>query len=364
MKQTKTIYYYVSGHGFGHATRSAEVIRFLNLLAPELKIIVKTVAPKLIFQEVNAQIEYRQFNCDVGVVQTDGIHLDISQTRIKLKRMLDCLDSIAGSELHEAKTDNVVAVVSDVSSFPFTISKKLGIPGIGISNFSWDWIYESWLHTHPGFKDPIIQLKTEYSNCTQFLRLPFSDEMPVFPSLEDIPLIGRKASMDSSEVRFRLGLDRQKKLVLLSFGGLGLQPGSLGRLADFHDYLFISTISSGAPGLIFTQDQLIREGVRYPDLVRAADVVVTKPGYGIVSECFLNRTPMLYTDRGAFREYDVIVENLENYLPATYISQQAFFAGEWLDKLNCLLEKKFPSSNLPVNGAEIAAEKILELIFK
>ena len=49
-------------------------------------------------------------------------------------------------------------------------------------------------------------------------------------------------------------------------------------------------------------------GLRYEDLVRAADVVVTKPGYGIIAECLANDAAILYTDRGHFAEYDVLVE--------------------------------------------------------
>ena len=36
-------------------------------------------------------------------------------------------------------------------------------------------------------------------------------------------------------------------------------------------------------------------GVRYEDLVGAAEAVVTKPGYGIISECIANDAAVLYT---------------------------------------------------------------------
>ena len=39
----------------------------------------------------------------------------------------------------------------------------------------------------------------------------------------------------------------------------------------------------------------------------AVDVVITKPGYGIISDCVANGTAMLYTSRGRFAEYDVMV---------------------------------------------------------
>ncbi len=48
-------------------------------------------------------------------------------------------------------------------------------------------------------------------------------------------------------------------------------------------------------------------GLLYQDLVAAADVVVSKPGYGIVSECVANGTALLYTSRGRFIEYDLFV---------------------------------------------------------
>ena len=35
-------------------------------------------------------------------------------------------------------------------------------------------------------------------------------------------------------------------------------------------------------------------------LVGAADAVVSKPGYGIISECIANETAILYTSRGHF----------------------------------------------------------------
>ena len=77
-------------------------------------------------------------------------------------------------------------------------------------------------------------------------------------------------------------------------------------------------------------------GVRYEDLVGAAEAVVTKPGYGIISECIANDAAVLYTSRGHFPEYDVLVEEMPKYLRTAFISHDDLFAGKWethLDKL-------------------------------
>ena len=67
--------------------------------------------------------------------------------------------------------------------------------------------------------------------------------------------------------------------------------------------------------LYLSEQQLYDSGLRYEDLVRAADVVVTKPGYGIISEAIANDTALLYTSRGRFVEYDVLVKEMPT-LPA------------------------------------------------
>ena len=55
-------------------------------------------------------------------------------------------------------------------------------------------------------------------------------------------------------------------------------------------------------------------GLRYEDLVGAVDVVITKPGYGIISDCVANGTAMLYTPRGRFAEYEVMVREMPRLL--------------------------------------------------
>ncbi len=103
-------------------------------------------------------------------------------------------------------------------------------------------------------------------------------------------------------------------------------------------------------------------GFRYEDLVRAVDVVITKPGYGIISECIANDTALLYTSRGRFVEYDVLVSEMPRFLRARYISHDDLFAGRWGHHLDALLAQPSPSQAPPVNGAETAAELLLDFI--
>jgi L-arabinokinase len=104
---------------------------------------------------------------------------------------------------------------------------------------------------------------------------------------------------------------------------------------------------------------LYGRGLRYEDLVHAADVVVTKPGYGIISEAIANDTALLYTSRGHFVEYNVLVREMPRYLRTEFIDRKDLLAGNWGAALKRLLEKPPPPEKPDVHGAEAAAAEIL-----
>jgi L-arabinokinase len=107
------------------------------------------------------------------------------------------------------------------------------------------------------------------------------------------------------------------------------------------------------------ESQFDARGFRYEDLVGAVDVVLTKPGYGIIGECIAAGTAMLYTSRGEFREYDLLVNAFPDYLRSRFITQEDLFAGRWRAALEALLAAPAPPQTMVANGAEVAAERIL-----
>jgi L-arabinokinase len=103
-------------------------------------------------------------------------------------------------------------------------------------------------------------------------------------------------------------------------------------------------------------------GYRYEDVVRAVEVVVTKPGYGIISECAANDTAMLYTSRGRFVEYDVLVAGMGRYVRAAFIDHADLFTGRWRPHLDRLLAQPVPPERARVDGAEVAADLLLTIM--
>jgi len=93
--------------------------------------------------------------------------------------------------------------------------------------------------------------------------------------------------------------------------------------------------------------------------VAAADVVVSKPGYGIVSECAANDTALLYTSRGSFAEYDVMLAEMPRLLRCRYLAPEDLLAGDWQEAIEALLAQPRPAGRPRVDGASVAAAIIL-----
>ena len=74
----KKIAYYITAHGYGHGTRSCDIINALHGAAPEVPIVVKTDLPLAFMQShLPDAIRIVPGAFDVGLVQKDSIQVDL-----------------------------------------------------------------------------------------------------------------------------------------------------------------------------------------------------------------------------------------------------------------------------------------------
>lgn len=358
-----TIIFYISGHGFGHASRTATVINHLLQDRSPARVIVKSLAPEWFFREqIRGDFEFCPLECDTGVVQADSLNLDPAASLKKYADFLKQAEEIIETETGFAARENCRLVVGDIPPLAFEVAERAGVPSLGLANFSWDWIYQPYVERQPEYRYLLKSIRKSYRKAGLLLRLPLAGEMESFPAVRDIPLIARRAYVSADEVRKRLTLKDKRPLVILSFGGFSLGKEYFQKLLKIENCLWLASERVGfdLPGLRnVSREELLQLGLGYPDLVGAAEAVITKPGYGIISECIANRTKLLYTSRGEFREYPVLVEGIKRYLPSEFVSQEKLLRGEIREELFRLLEAPNEFSPPPINGAEAAADIIL-----
>jgi UDP:flavonoid glycosyltransferase YjiC (YdhE family) len=350
----------VSGHGYGHAVRSAQVAQ--ALLDRGARVIVRTEAPRWLFPQDVSWVPPLS-RLDVGVAQRDGLEIDIEETRRRWRAFMCNFAERAESEAALLKRQGVDVVVSDIPPLAFAAAAHAGVPCVGVGNFTWDWIYADW----PDFEDVVDCVRAGYASADLLLRLPFHSDAPdafsPFKHVEDVPLIARKAGQSRSEVRCDLGLSQHQCVALLSFGGFNARALNLEAFGEWGDYVFLVTppLPRSVNAVPANVRVLNETPADYVSLIAACDVVVTKPGYGIVADCLANRVAMLFTDRGPFREYAVLAAALPQLGRATYIPSQDLIRGDVGPYLQRLLALNTPWTDQPMNGAEVVARRVLEV---
>lgn len=353
---------YVSGHGFGHATRTAEVLRAVRELAPELPITVCTTAPSALFEGVVAgPFWVRGVLCDVGLVQKDALTIDEAGSAAVVREFLAGWVGLVAREAAWLREAGARLVLGDIPPLAFAAAAEAGIPSIGLGNFSWDWIYRHLAGRQPSLVDAARHAAAAYASASLLLRLPFAGDLSAFPRVEDVPLVVRRPAVGKAEARARLQLD-ERPVVLLSFGGVGMPGLAPSAFARLDGYVFLLTGRAGggeAPNLrrIEAAD-LSAARLGYADLVGAADVVVSKPGYGIVTDCIGARTRLVYTDRGDFPEYPVLVREMKHYLPVEFAPNEAVRQARLEEPLRRVLGLPFPEPPA-ADGARLAAARLV-----
>ncbi len=354
------IRYFISGHGLGHASRSCQIINTLRRRHPSLAVDVVSDAHPWFFRHfLDPGVPVRRERLDLGVLQLDSLVMDELGTLQAYRDFLPRRQTLIAGEAERLTTDGVSLTVGDVPPAAFAAAALAGVPAVAVSNFSWDWIYEGLLEKHPGYEDVLESLRGDYRQAGRLLRLPFHGDFPAFAAIEDLPLVARRAVLPPGEVKRRLGIEPQRRVALISFGGFGLQQFDFRPLTRLGDWIFLTEqgLGEAAANILVVEPGTIP----YPDLVAAADAVVTKPGYGIVSEAIANGAAVLYTHRGDFREQQVLIDALRRHARALVIDNATLRRGDWGPALETLLAQPQPPLTLAINGDEVAADRLAQL---
>ncbi len=349
-----TIVFYISAHGLGHASRSIELLKVLATRRPEARLVVRTAAPAWLFQATAPEIvELIPVETDAGVVQLDSLNVDARETAIRSARFYSTFDERADIEAAFLDARRTTIVLGDIPPLACAAAARARVPCVAIGNFTWDWIYDAnrmFNRLAPGVIDTI---RNAYAAATRALRLPMHGGFePMAAVTTDIPFIARRSIHDRADTRRRLGVSDDRPLVLASFGsgGLELPEITYGAIAK-SEGLTVLTPRFEPPAPL-----------AYQDLVAAADVVISKPGYGIVSECVANGTPLLYTSRGGFVEYEMFVVEMPRVLRCRHLPPADLLAGRWGGAVRALLAQAEAPERPRTDGADAAATEILNLV--
>ena len=351
---------YVTGHGFGHATRQSALAAALKRLRPDLDLEARTEAPAWIFTEPCPGLPVSRGGADAGLAQRDALDIDLDASLARHQALDAEWPRLVEEEAAWLRRRGAALVVGDIPPLAFAAAAEAGIPSIGVSNFTWDWILEPYAAEDPRWAPARRRCAAAYARAEEALRLPLCGPFPSFARVTDAPLLARHPDRGAAERwRARQGLDIDRRpLVLLTFGGFEIGPLSLKAGENLSGYAFAG-FGPKPEGLGADWHEL-RAGTSEDQLAASAacDVILCKPGYGMFSEALAFGKPVLYVPREGFREIGALVAGLGRRGACAALPREDFLAGRWRAGLERLLTGPAPAA-ARADGDEWIARRLL-----
>lgn len=353
-KESLTLAIYISDHGFGHASRNIPIIRYILEANNDIKIIIKTGKYqgefiKDLIGDSKGRVTY-YFDCmDIGLVLKDG-SLDIDNDKLtnEVKAYINTFDKRGNEEEEFLKKNNVNLVVSDIVPWIFKSSKALNIPSILITNFTWVDIYKEYLSE---------DLYSEYIQCYKladkalFYELYMEEMTYYIKNYENVSLCSRKFNSEK--------VDKIKR----SFEGPTVYL-SVGRSVNLIEEIDVSNLNYNfivTDGIKLLGDNvyyLPKETSNTQDYLMASDFVITKAGWGTISEALLAKKKIAVLSRNNIAEDRNTIKKLKNIDLAIEVNyDKNFDLNDILDKLKSY-NPRFDKYNLE-NDYKKIGEKLI-----
>jgi L-arabinokinase len=334
----------------------------LNRLAPARPVSIISDLPESFFRNrlhsgLNSHLPG---SFDIGMIQVDSIRVDVDQTLGRVERLYGKREVLIRQEAAFLKSAGFGLVVADIPAIPLEAAVLAGIPAIAIGNFSWDWIYSAYV-TKDSRWAPIIHAFAEgYAHADLLLRLPFYGEMSGFRRVEDLPLVASPGSQRRREIANLTGCPIESKWILFSFTTLEWDAAALERVTRLGDFKFFTVLPLEWKGNNFYSIDL--NSIPFSDVVASMDAVLSKPGFGIVSECIVNGKPLVYADRSDFLEYGPLLKGIQQCLRNAHIPAEKLYQGDLLEALEQIENAPEPPQKPERGGESVAARRLLDFL--
>jgi hypothetical protein len=285
--------------------------------------------------------------------------VDIKKTLFRYIEITRKNSNALSREVEWCRDKKIDCIVSDITPFAFEVASAARVPSIAVTNFSWYDIYREYVSTYSLFMTYLEKMCDQYKSAHLLLRLYPSLPMGYFPVHKDIAPVGRKGVNRREELERLYPIIENKKIALIYIGKFGLPQidwPSLEKLSEW-EFFGIDQLP-GAPG---NYHQFNPETFHYPDLIASVDCAVGKLGYGMVAECLINGTPLLFLPRNNFAEYPVLEKEVLYNGYGIKISPDTFFSLDWEPSMKQLSEIRLSGNNFD-NGALACAETIENVV--
>lgn len=349
------IAFFISPHGFGHAARAASVMEALECMDSSIRFDIFTTIPAWFFEgNLGDSFQYHFLQTDLGLSQITPFQEDYANTLKGLDRLFPYDATRLAAVSHYLQKLKSRMVVCDIAPMGILVAQTAGIPSVLVENFTWDWLYEKYAAKYSQFGKHIEYLRPIFEMADVHIQTePLCNPKPV--DLCARPA-SRKIKSTPQEVRQKLGLAVNDKLVLITTGGVPYDYQFVEKLKAQGDTHFVIPCNCRTTERLDNVTLIPHHSdFFHPDLANASDAVIGKTGYSTIAEVYHAGVPFGYIAGPNNPENASLADYIEHHMPGSEISESEFQNGIWLSQIRNLL-------NMPrirrdeLNGADQIAQ--------
>lgn len=351
------IAFYISDHGYGHASRCIPIINEL-LLNYSVNIIVKSNEEQIEFIKSlvadKNRVEFYKEKIDLGIILKDNSY-EIDKEKLK-NNVLDYVyswESRIQTEIKFLEHKNVNIVISDIVPWIFKATNQLGIKSILISNFLWNDIYNEIVE-----KNIITNYQLMYELASYVFVYPLSTK--TIENMENAIKVGFSVRNFDTEFSNRIRLRHNKPIIYFSLG----RSVDTDYIINVEQLPYYFYYTEGINLIGENAIKISKNTMNTNDYIYASNLVITKAGWSTVAESICAKKPMLILNRSDNKEDINTINKLSSYGLINTFDFKDLFDKQKLKQLiedTMKLEKNYIKLKFSKNDYKHISEKIIKI---
>lgn len=336
----------ISGHGYGHLGQISPLINGLQAAVDELELVLQCALPEVTISErIGGTFTHVPFTADVGMIMNGPLRVVPEATLAAYAEFHERWDDLFAEQVAILEREKPALVIADVPYLPLSAAQHLGVPNVAVCSLNWVDILQGYCaedeQTRPWFE----RMRSAYRGAEIFLKPAPAMPMEWLANGQDIGPLAATGRDRSRDLRRRLELDDETRLVLITLGGIESSiPFDV--WAEIPGVFWLTARMTSAPAGSGAPLSSIAD-IPFIDVMASVDAVVTKPGYGIFTEAACHGVPLLYIPRGDWPEEPHLCAWLERRGVAFRITDEDLAQGKLAEALEHILSRPTPAKARP-----------------
>jgi len=326
----------------------------------EIRITIRSTLPEpLLRSRIDGEFEVISTVTDFGMQMHDSFRVDLEKSADDYLNFHQNYSERLEEESRALKAVSPDLILANIPYLTIEAAAQCGIPCVAYCSLNWLEIFDQYFSNDMEESDRIKkQIRHAYNQADSFFCPEPSMDMP---DLNNVTNVGPVARQNHEVINLQklLGVSAKTKVVLIAPGGVPTEI-SVHDWPKYDDIVWVCSWKADDA----REDVVLAENLNlsFNQILANADAVISKAGYGTVTETVCNGVPALYVKRGDWPEEPFLLDWWMKNGNVLEINRSQLYGGNIRRNLNELWQMAYRPMKNPTGIAQIcqALSKYIE----